>query len=181
MKKLLFHRIIHSIKSPAVFLTFDDGPHPEYTPEILEILDSYNIKATFFLVGEKVKKHQTLVRDIADAGHCIGNHGYSHTSMLFKPTGFMDSEIEKTDACIADTIGSKPQLFRPPYGRFGPRLLIRLHQKQKLLVLWNLSSRDYKKSITAHEIEKRLYRAQKGQIVLLHDGHSNTLSLVRII
>src|SRR5580765_718578 len=100
------------------YLTFDDGPNSNYTPKILDILKENNIKATFFVCGKNVKKNPEILKRIADEGHLIGNHSYSHS--LLKSIIFFSPEVEKTNNMVKEIVGKTPKFYRAPYGLTMP-------------------------------------------------------------
>jgi peptidoglycan/xylan/chitin deacetylase (PgdA/CDA1 family) len=158
-----------------VYLTFDDGPDPEVTPKVLDLLDQFNAHATFFLIGEKVTRHPDIVLQIKKRGHAIGNHSFRHPRMLGMAKEQILEELNLTDDAILKITGGKPRLFRPPYGLFGKDLLQALNLTQHRMVLWSASAKDYQAEATPEIIETRLLKIVKsGKIILLHDGHRNS-------
>jgi peptidoglycan/xylan/chitin deacetylase (PgdA/CDA1 family) len=158
----------------ALFLTFDDGPEPEVTIAILDLLAGYDIKATFFVLGEKARWHAQLIHRIFTAGHTLGNHSFNHPRMLGKPFLFLRQQVEATNDILADITGQKPLLFRPPYGYFGPGLLNILKKTGQKMVLWSLSTRDYRSGRTAKQIAScLLQKSRAGKIILCHDSLTN--------
>lgn len=159
---------IPAVKDKAA-LSFDDGPDPVWTQAVLDELKKYEIKATFFLIGKKAALYPDLVRTIAQEGHEIGNHGYSHS--FFSWLNFR-RELLTADALITDLSGKKPNLFRPARGWiFG-------HQKQEAenlgykTVLWSINSKDWS-GISADTIVKRItQKLSAGDIILCHDSGS---------
>lgn len=157
-------------KDKVVALTYDDGPNPPYTNQLLEILDRYQIKATFFVVGKRVEQHPDAVRLILSKGHEIGNHSYSHTALISEKPGFIWSEIQKTDELLRQ-LGVKDEIhFRAPYGRkliVLPYLLAKLHKKN---ILWTIDSKDYEASSSEMIETSVLEQVRPGSIILMHDG-----------
>ena len=168
LTRRLFGTITHvSTSRHIASLTFDDGPHPASTPLLLEILKSHKAKATFFMVGQAAKNCPELVRDIAKAGHAIGNHSFSHPP--FTSIGRRD-RIREVKSCQAALAPYGTKIFRPPFGyqHIGSRIdLMLLGYK---VVAWSVSSRDWLqfdyKQIARH-LEQKM---QSGSIVLLHDA-----------
>jgi peptidoglycan/xylan/chitin deacetylase (PgdA/CDA1 family) len=155
----------------VVALTYDDGPSP-YTNQLLDILDRYQVKATFFELGRNIEKHPEIVPLIVARGHELANHSYSHTDMMFKPREFLLSEIEKTDKLLQE-LGVKQDSisFRPPFGRRFVVLSYLLSQMQKKLILWDVDPQDYDNTLTAEDIANRVIdNVRSGSIVLMHDG-----------
>lgn len=165
-------------KSNEICITFDDGPHEIITPEILTILDKYNVKATFFCIGEKLKKNKNLVNLIDKKGHIIGNHSWSHSWFFnFKSSTKLIGEITKTDLEIHNIINKTPLLFRPPYGVTNPPLAKALKQTDHTAIGWTIRSMDTVKS--ERKVFNRLKRKLKpGSIILFHDNQQTTLSLL---
>jgi peptidoglycan/xylan/chitin deacetylase (PgdA/CDA1 family) len=173
----LFPQILWRIPTEAkvVYLTFDDGPDPRWTPEVLRLLDRHRARATFFAVGKKAEAHPELVRAAATAGHSIGSHGFEHRSLLFAFGQQLLSQIERADDAIARAIGAPPRLFRPPFGHAGPALMRACRFGGRQLVLWEIDSGDYSSRSRKSVISKRILKhLQPGSIVLMHDGNRNS-------
>ncbi len=168
--------------SKIVALTFDDGPHRTITPKVLEQLRQRNIKATFFVLGDCVKRHPAILRQIAAEGHEIGNHTYSHRILKFMTNDLIDREITETQNQIKAAIGCEPCLFRPPYGSFRPDSREIFHQHNLSVILWSVDPRDWR-----IRDEERIFQAvttqtQNGSIILCHDIYNSTLqALPRIL
>ena len=148
----------------AVYLTFDDGPIPEATPFVLDILDHFQIKATFFMVGDNVRKHPDIFRMVVERGHRIGNHTYNHIG------GF--KYLSKNYLANADKANETlhTDLFRPPHGwmRWIQYLLLR---KKYRIVMWDLVTRDYSKRVTAEDVFHNVKRyTRNGSIITFHDS-----------
>jgi acyl-phosphate glycerol 3-phosphate acyltransferase len=157
----------------VVALTFDDGPDPEFTPEILDLLKQNDVKATFFLVGTHAEKYPGLVKRIIAEGHEIGNHSYSHpVNMLLFSRDRIVQEVVKAEEAITRAGGVRPYLFRPPRGLFNKVLMSILRDRKYTMVLWSLSSRDWQEP-SYKEITWRVCTGVKnGDIVLFHDSGS---------
>jgi peptidoglycan/xylan/chitin deacetylase (PgdA/CDA1 family) len=170
----------------VVALTYDDGPSSPYTNQLLDILDRYQVKATFFEIGRNIEKHPEMVPMIVARGHELANHSYSHTDMMFKPREFLLSEIEKTDKLLQE-LGVKQDSisFRPPFGRRFVVLSYLLFQMHKKLIMWDVNSLDYEKTLTAEDIANRVIdNVRSGSIVLMHDSggdRSKTLAATQAI
>lgn len=149
---------------PIVYLTFDDGPIPEVTPWVLDMLAKHNAKATFFCVGENVERNHTIFQTIKEQGHVIGNHTFSHKSGWKLSTEDYLLEVEKC-AQLVDS-----QYFRPPYGRLSFAQYRKLKHKYKI-IYWDVLTSDFDMKLTAEdclEIVKKHTRA--GSILVLHDS-----------
>lgn len=167
-----------STQAPAaperrLYLTFDDGPHPQGTGRILNILARHGVPATFFLLGQQVERTPQLARDIAAAGHSIGNHTYSHLDAWMHPFQAVSQELHRTDALLADLLGSPVRWMRPPHGHFTAKIRdwCRVHGQR--LVMWDLLPADFVAWRSAAEIVRSVERqARPGSIVVLHDSDS---------
>ncbi len=147
-----------------IYLTFDDGPNPIVTPLILDILEKYNCKATFFCVGENVTKYPEIYQEIIKRGHSVGNHTYNHLKGFRTPTKKYIENVEKADKII------NSRWFRPPYGRITPIQIHKLKKKYKL-VMWDIITYDYDKKISPNKIIKEIEnKSRNGSIVVFHDS-----------
>jgi len=157
-------------KEKVVALTYDDGPNPPYTNQLIGILERNQIKATFFVVGNIIEKHRATVRLVLSKGHELGNHSYSHQKMTSENPSFIRSEIEKTDQLLRQ-LGVKEEIhFRAPYGRkllVLPYLLAKMNKKN---ILWNVNPNDYKAQNSEVIENYVLEHVSPGSIILLHDG-----------
>lgn len=161
--------VIFRVRTPqrALALTFDDGPDPRWTPQILDILARRDITATFFVVGERARHHPALLRRIAVAGHAIGNHTDSHTDLAEASSQAVAAELARTNDAIADITGSRPTLMRPPYGHLDPVGLLAAAEAELTVVLWSQLIRG---SAPDADAEACLREVRPGSIVLAHDG-----------
>jgi peptidoglycan-N-acetylglucosamine deacetylase len=155
----------------GVALTFDDGPHPEGTPAVLECLARAGAIATFFLVGEQVERHGSLAAEVAAAGHEIGVHGHRHRNLLRLAPGQLAADLDRAAELIAGATGSPLRLHRPPYGVFSPLGLGMVRRRGWRPVLWSRWGRDWSARATPASIADRLTaRLAAGDILLLHDA-----------
>lgn len=153
-----------SHKKKTIYLTFDDGPIPEITPWVLDLLDKYHIKATFFCVGENVSKHPQLYQEILRRGHQTGNHTYKHIKALCTPNDAYFANVEKA----ASLIHSK--LFRPPHGlmRYSQIKELRKHYR---IILWDVVPRDYNRKLSPEKVLQKACRyTRNGSIIVFHDS-----------
>lgn len=157
-----------------VALTFDDGPHPNVTPEVLQTLKEHDIKATFFMLGSQVEKYPETAAQVAREGHEIGNHTYHHPNLRKQTYAEMMEEVRKTNEKIELATGVTPELFRPPYGIYTNEVLDYAGTSGYSMVLWSVDSLDWK-----HRNAEAIHRIVTQQIVnesivLLHDIHATT-------
>jgi len=155
---------------PEIALTFDDGPNPYYTPQILNILQKYNVKATFFCIGRLVAAYPALVRQEYAAGYTIGNHSWSHPNMALLAPASIQLQISKTSDAIEVAIGVRPTFFRPPYGRMSVQELTQVYHDSLTTVIWNDEGQDWARPGVNVIIQRILRLASNGAIILMHDG-----------
>ena len=161
----------------GVALTFDDGPHPEGTPAMLETLRAAGATATFFLVGEQVELRPALAADIAAAGHEIALHGYRHTLLLRRTTRALEADLDRAVDAIRDATGSAPRCYRPPYGVFSAAGLTLARSRSLSPLLWSRWGRDWERRATPETIARRATAGlEPGDVVLLHDSDSYSSS-----
>ncbi len=169
--------------SKMVALTFDDGPNVKYTPGLLSILKEKNVKATFFLLGEQVKLYPSQAKAIADEGHEIGNHSYSHVNFQKSSKEIIEKEIKDTQDITEQTTGKKPVILRPPYGN-GNQASVEIAKKYGInnFIFWTVDTNDWKSGTTKDSIVNKTIRETKGGgIILLHDRFTKSVDSVREI
>jgi peptidoglycan/xylan/chitin deacetylase (PgdA/CDA1 family) len=155
----------------GVALTFDDGPHPEGTPAVLEVLAAAGATATFFLVGEQVVRWPQVAAEIAAAGHEIAMHGYLHRLLLRRRVAALASDLDRAYDVIASATGREPSLYRPPYGVFSSGALGLVRRRGWEALLWSAWGRDWGAHETPDLIARRSLRGLRGgDVVLLHDA-----------
>jgi peptidoglycan/xylan/chitin deacetylase (PgdA/CDA1 family) len=166
------YRIDRRLESQdRVALTFDDGPHAEGTPAVLEALARHGASATFFLVGEQVARRPALAREIVDAGHEVAVHGYRHTLLLRRRVRELRDDLDRAVGVIADATGVVPSLYRPPYGIFSSGGLAHVRDRGWRPLLWSTWGRDWERRATAQSIARRATSGLRpGDVVLLHDS-----------
>lgn len=161
----------------SVYLTFDDGPVPEVTPAVLDILDQFGVKATFFWVGENLIKYPHLAQEVVRRGHRVGNHTYNHLSGWSVSADDYKANVLKAQAVMWDVIpGLKrsdetPLLFRPPYGKLRREVYPWLLDQGYKIVLWDIVTHDYNRNYSPEQIERIIWRyVRNGSILLFHDS-----------
>ena len=153
-----------------IALTFDDGPHPKFTPQLLEVLRENHVNATFFLVGEMAEKCPILVRDEVADGHQIGNHTYHHVNLNTVPITDLATEILACGKVLEDITDRKPTTFRPPGGDYDSIVTSTVASLGYTTVLWTDNPGDYSKPGAAIITQRLLSRVRGGSVILLHDG-----------
>jgi len=161
---------------PYVAMTFDDGPHPQNTPRLLNMLRDRNIKATFYVIGGNVDRHPHIVRRIVAEGHEIGNHTYTHRKLTSLGAGDVRTEMSKTQAAIVRAAGVKPRTMRPPYGA------LRVDQRNTIFsefgyptIMWSVDPQDWKRPGPSVVCSRILANSGNGSIILAHDLHKPTV------
>jgi peptidoglycan-N-acetylglucosamine deacetylase len=174
----------------GVAITFDDGPHPEGTPAILELLARAGAQATFFVVGEQVERRPALAREIVAGGHGIALHGYRHALQLRMSATAVKSDLDRGAAAIADATGANPGHHRPPYGVYSPAGLQAARKLGLQPLLWSRWGKDWRKFTTPQRIAARITpKLELGDVILLHDAdfysskysHRRTADALKIV
>lgn len=164
--KRIYPEFIWRVESAKdeVYITFDDGPHPDITPWVMAELDRYNAKASFFVVGENAQKYPALVEELIKRGHSIGNHTQSHLKGWSVESEVYLTNIEECGKHIPNT-----NLFRPPYGRINTKSIPAL--KNYRIIMWDILSRDYQKELNTRLSLKRMTRnTRAGSVIVFHDS-----------
>jgi peptidoglycan-N-acetylglucosamine deacetylase len=158
-------------RDDAVALTFDDGPHAEGTPTVLEALERQGATATFFLVGEQVRLRPALAGEIVAAGHEVAVHGDRHALLLRRTVRALADDLDRAVETIAEATGVAPTLYRPPYGVFSSGALAHVRARGWRPLLWSTWGRDWERRATPASITRRATRRLRpGDVVLLHDS-----------
>jgi len=165
-----------NVEGPYIAMTFDDGPSPETTPRLLDILKQRNIKATFFMIGQNAERNPAIVKRILAEGHEIGNHSWTHPQLSKLSDDRVTEEINKTQNAIKDASGYTPVILRPPYGAITARQKEWIEKQFDLsVIIWSVDPFDWKRP-GASVIEQRILAgARPGAIVLSHDIHKQTV------
>lgn len=167
---MLIPKVITHIETtkPVAALTFDDGPHPESTPRVLSILEQFNARATFFMVGHKAEQYPDLVNQVAESGHAIGNHAWHHINLTKIKSRLR--RIKQMMACSRATAPHHQPIFRPPYGSHNRQMLIDAMLLRYRVILWNASAQDWQPQAPEEIARKITERIGPGTIFLLHDA-----------
>lgn len=157
--------------SAGVLLTFDDGPHPQGTPAVLDTLDKAGVKAVFFLVGEQIRRWPSLAADVTAAGHSIGLHGFRHQSRRQWTARLLRDDLNRARSALHDATGATSRLYRPPHGLLTLAGLREIRTQGLDMLLWSRWGRDWERRATIESITRHLTQAaETGDILLLHDA-----------
>lgn len=159
-------------EAKQVALTFDDGPHPRYTAELLDGLRERGIPATFFLIGENISGNEELVRQMSEDGHLIGNHTYHHADISKLSCSQVCEEVAKTNALIEAVTGAETDFIRPPFGAWEKTVECAV---EMLPVLWDVDSLDWTTKNTTEIVERVLKNTEPGDIILMHDAYPSSV------
>lgn len=168
-------------EAKKVALTFDDGPHPENTLKIVELLEKYDAKATFFQLGSLVKEHPEITMAVHQAGHEVASHTWNHPDLRSASVATIEKEILLTHDMIEEVTGAKPLHFRPPYGSTNQSIQAIANQYGQKEILWTLDTLDWKTRSAQHTVQIVKEQVQSGSIVLMHDIHDSTVEAMESI
>jgi peptidoglycan/xylan/chitin deacetylase (PgdA/CDA1 family) len=156
--------------SRQLALTFDDGPNDPHTLRLLEVLARHGVKATFFMIGRFVRERPEIARAVAQAGHVIGNHTYTHPNLFFASPARLAKELDDCEKALTEAVGEHSKLFRPPFGLRRPGTLRAAARRGLTTVMWSVTAFDWQLP-TAEAIERRVVpQVRGGGVILLHDG-----------
>lgn len=167
-----FGRAFHGLPGAGknLALTFDDGPNDPYTLRLLDVLDKHHVRATFFLIGRYVKQRPDIAREIAQRGHVIGNHTFTHPRLIFLSAPRVRQEMQQCRESITDALGEHSNLFRPPWGERRPGVFGLVREIGLEPVMWNVTGYDWDAPSTEYIEKKVNARVRGGDVILLHDG-----------
>ena len=167
----------------AIALTIDDGPDPEWTPQVLRLLRHYEVTATFCQVGSRIKAHRGLVRAVAEEGHLIANHTWTHANLAKAAPGVVRSQLERTSDAIEAVTRQRPSVFRAPYGSWSEATYQACKHLGMRPLQWSVDPQDWSRPGISHIVDTILLRTRPGSIILEHDGggdRSQTLAALSI-
>ena len=168
---------------PYISLTFDDGPDEDMTPKILDILKKYNLKATFFVIGNNAKRNPELLTRIVKEGHIVGNHSWNHscTFPLQSPEDIYQ-EMKQCDSLVYSITGKRMSLFRPPFGVTNPLIAEAVTENDNICIGWSIRSFDTDENVSRREVLNRVVRQlHNGAIILLHDRCKGADELLQLL
>lgn len=182
--QLFGHTIFSTQSASDLALTFDDGPNPAVTPKLLDLLDRYQAKATFFVIGRFVRECPALTREVASRGHLIGNHTQTHPNLFWRGPQAIQKELHACQEAIFDATGKRAEFFRPPYGFRNPWVVARARECGMQTVMWTLIPKDWKaqsaewlsvrmQPVAAHA--RASSKRPRGDVICLHDGAHRAL------
>ncbi|MDE6907454.1 MAG: polysaccharide deacetylase family protein [Lachnospiraceae bacterium] len=157
---------------PRIALTFDDGPHPVYTPKLLDGLKERNVKATFFVVGKNIEGREDIIKRMDEEGHLIGNHTYDHVKITGLPEEEACAQITKTSELVKEITGKNTEFVRPPFGAWDKKLECGF---EMFPVLWSVDPLDWTTKNVDAVVQKVLSRAEENSIILLHDYYDSSV------
>ena len=157
---------------PRIALTFDDGPHPVYTPKLLDGLKERNVKATFFVVGKNIEGREDIIKRMDEEGHLIGNHTYDHVKITGLPEEEACAQITKTSELVKESTGKNTEFVRPPFGAWDKKLECGF---EMFPVLWSIDPLDWTTKNVDAVVQKVLSRAEENSIILLHDYYDSSV------
>lgn len=165
----IIYRYASKTGQARIALTFDDGPHPRYTPQILDILKEFNVSATFFAVGENVEFYPDLTRQIIAAGHELGNHTYHHNHVAKMSLEDLKKDINRCNDSIEKITGTRPRYFRPPEGVCSKSVQEICNATNTTIVMWSVDTRDWAHTPISEICQNVRRNTQNGSIILMHD------------
>jgi len=165
--------LTHGSDPGQIALTYDDGPNDPHTQRLLDLLAEHHVQATFFLIGQYVRRRPEIARAIHDAGHPIGNHSYSHPNLIWVSGARLKQELEDCRKALEDAIGAPAPLFRPPFGGRRPNVLRTARSMGLEPVMWSVTGYDWSapsSDAIVQKVTRQIGSRRQGEIVLLHDG-----------
>lgn len=161
---------------PLVAMTFDDGPHPSLTPQLLDMLRVRGIRATFYVIGRNAERYPQILQRMVAEGHEIGNHTYSHPSLHGHSDGSVLSQVDRTNRAVYDAVGRPPVTMRPPYGNLYDRQRLMLFETRAMpTILWSVDTLDWQRPGSSVISQRIVGGSHTGAVILAHDIHSATV------
>lgn len=177
----LFHVLERGVSGRLLAITFDDGPDPRWTPQVLDVLARHQVRATFFLIGERAQAYPRIAERITRAGHAVGNHTMHHPHPFATlPPSRVHQEIRQGQDAIAQATGAAPRLFRAPAGNWSTNILRQVEDAGLRAVDWSVDPKDWR-SPPPSRIVRALLRSRGGDVMLCHDGGGDRSATVRAV
>jgi peptidoglycan/xylan/chitin deacetylase (PgdA/CDA1 family) len=171
--------LVRSTDPRQLALTFDDGPNDPHTLKLLEVLARHDVRATFFMIGRYVQQRPAIARAVAQAGHAIGNHTFTHPNLIFCSEMQTRFQLAECTRAIEDVVGQTPKLFRPPFGGRRPSTLRIARELGLTPVMWNVTGWDWDAQSSEAVEQKVSQQIRGGDVILLHDGSHRLLGMDR--
>jgi peptidoglycan/xylan/chitin deacetylase (PgdA/CDA1 family) len=165
----------------TIYLTFDDGPDPNATPRVLDILSEHDVRASFFLVGSRILGAESVVERSGHEGHLLANHGFSHRKLGLRSARTIETEVSETENILSSNGWSYHKLFRPPFGHFRPGMTRLLHRLGYRLIMWSLMPGDYRNLASELLLQRTISNLHPGAIIVLHDHSEDPQPMVRML
>jgi peptidoglycan-N-acetylglucosamine deacetylase len=165
----------------VVALTYDDGPHPRITPQLLDLLARKRVRATFYVLGPMVEQYPQITKRIAEEGHEVANHSYSHKEYTKLSSSAVEQDLRKTHDLIVSASGAPVTTFRPPYGATNSRVNQQCEEMGYKVVLWDVDTNDWRKRTTQQMVATILKETKDGSIILMHDRYQTTLDTTEAV
>lgn len=166
---------------PAIYLTFDDGPHPDWTPQVLAMLAKWGVRATFFELGVNIDAYPWLSANVVNAGHKIGNHTYNHPDLTRLARSAINDQVGWTQSSILNATGQRTACFRPPYGSINATVRDVLAAYRLTPWIWNIDPRDWARPGVSAIVDNVLTNARADAVILMHDGGGNRSQTVQAL
>ncbi len=161
---------------PYVAMTFDDGPHPRLTPQLLDMLSARGIRATFYVIGRNAARYPQILQRMVNEGHEIGNHTWSHPNLNGHSDGSVLNQVDRTNRAVYEAVGRPPVTMRPPYGNLYDRQRLMLHQTRAMpTVLWSVDTLDWQRPGSSVVSSRVINGSHPGGVILAHDIHTATV------
>ncbi len=170
LHRVLFPWLLWRMPGKKIYLTFDDGPHPIATEQVLDVLQKHHVHATFFISGKNILGREHIVRRIENEGHSIGIHAFTHTRKLAFSKTRTNEEIVRTDTLLNAIVSQQTRLFRPPFGFFSWNTIAAARERKFLLVMWSCLSGDYRNIPNSRVVRHALEKLSGGSILVFHDN-----------
>lgn len=179
--RILFPSLVWKMPSKKIFLTFDDGPHPQATAAILDMLRQHSVRATFFVSGKNIRGNEPLIQRIASEGHSIGIHAFHHSRALALSKERTKSEILETQNLLSSLVRQKIRLFRPPFGFFSWKTIEAARELNYVLIMWSCLTGDFRPWSEEKIVSTATHRLTHGSILVFHDNDLTAAKIAGVL